>query len=78
MRRTHFADRVCVFVPDDFVTPLSTPPNEAQSQGNETQTETQTQQEATKKDSSHLLSDAAVLDRLYEKWVTLVKLSSFL
>ncbi|KAK7107202.1 hypothetical protein V1264_015158 [Littorina saxatilis] len=49
---------------DDFVTPLSTPPNEAESQ------EKQDHPGLTKKDSSHMLSlsDAAVMDRLYEKY----------
>lgn len=50
---------------DDFVTPLSTPPNER-----EVPEDTQAHSELTRKDSNHALSltDAAVLDKLYEKY----------
>ncbi|KAK7503179.1 hypothetical protein BaRGS_00005444, partial [Batillaria attramentaria] len=49
---------------EDFQTPMSTPPNEAESQ------DTVTGSELSKKDSSHNLNltDAAVMDRLYEKY----------
>ncbi|KAL8611447.1 hypothetical protein ACOMHN_014502 [Nucella lapillus] len=49
---------------EDFVTPLSTPPNEAEKE------ETPSHPEVTKKDSSHMLSlsDASVMERLYEKY----------
>ena len=63
-----------MFVSDDFVTPLSTPPNEVQSL--EMEAESETQEEVTKKDSTHLLSDTTVLDKLYEKWVIVLKLPS--
>ncbi|XP_076466689.1 LOW QUALITY PROTEIN: intermembrane lipid transfer protein VPS13D-like [Babylonia areolata] len=49
---------------EDFVTPLSTPPNEAENQ------EAQSDRDLGKKDSSHQLSlsDANVMERLYEKY----------